>query len=134
MKYMLDTNICIYIIKHKPIEVIKKFLKLNREDVCISSITYSELEYGASKSKNVNQNRLALTMFLSSISIIPYDDIVAFQYGEIRASLEKKGKIIGPLDMLIAAHARTYGLILVTNNVSEFKRVDNLKIENWVKK
>lgn len=133
MIYMLDTNICIYIIKQKPKEVIDKFKKMKENDICISSITYSELLYGAEKSSNVKKNLLALTMFLSNIEILPYDENASSEYGLIRAELEKDGKPIGPLDMLIAAHAKSLNIKLVTNNVKEFERVKGLKIENWVK-
>lgn len=133
MIYMLDTNICIYIIKQKPKEVIDKFKKMKENDICISSITYSELIYGAEKSSNVKKNLLALTMFLSNIEILPYDENASSEYGLIRAELEKDGKPIGPLDMLIAAHAKSLNIKLVTNNVKEFERVKGLKIENWVK-
>ena len=133
MIYMLDTNICIYIIKQKPKEVIDKFKKMKENDICISSITYSELLYGAEKSSNVKKNLLALTMFLSNIEILPYDENASSEYGLIRAELEKNGKPIGPLDMLIAAHAKSLNIKLVTNNVKEFERVKGLKIENWIK-
>ena len=133
MIYMLDTNICIYIIKQKPKEVIDHFKKMKENDICISSITYSELLYGAEKSSNVKKNLLALTMFLSNIETLPYDENASSEYGLIRAELEKDGKPIGPLDMLIAAHAKSLNIKLVTNNVKEFERVKGLKIENWVK-
>ena len=133
MIYMLDTNICIYIIKQKPKEVIDHFKKMKENDICISSITYSELLYGAEKSSNVKKNLLALTMFLSNIEILPYDENASSKYGLIRAELEKDGKPIGPLDMLIAAHAKSLNIKLVTNNVKEFERIKGLKIENWVK-
>ena len=133
MIYMLDTNICIYIIKQKPKEVIDHFKKMKENDICISSITYSELLYGAEKSSNVKKNLLALTMFLSNIEILPYDENASSEYGLIRAELEKDGKLIGPLDMLIAAHAKSLNIKLVTNNVKEFERVKGLKLENWIK-
>ena len=133
MKYLLDTNICIYLIKKKPIEVVKKLSKLNINDVGISSITLSELEYGVEKSSNPEKNKIALIEFLSMLEIYNYDDRAAKEYGVIRAELEKKGLIIGALDMLIAAHAKSRDMILVTNNVREFGRVKGLLIENWVK-
>lgn len=132
MTYMLDTNICIYMIKQKPRQVIEKVRSMNKSDLCISSITYSELLYGAEKSLNVAKNLLALTMFLSNIEILPYDENASLDYGFIRANLEKKGNPIGPLDMLIASHAKSLKMTLVTNNVKEFERVSGLKIENWV--
>ena len=133
MMYMLDTNICIYMIKQKPRQVIEKLISMNKADLCISSITYSELLYGAEKSLNIAKNLLALTMFLSNIEILPYDENASVDYGFIRSDLVKKGKPIGPLDMLIAAHAASLRMILVTNNEKEFERVKGLNIENWTK-
>ena len=133
MKYMLDTNICIYAIKHKPPEVIKNFLKHNPEDICVSSITYGELMHGVEKSQAVERNRAAMILFLSSISILSFDNYAAEEYGKIRAELERKGTPIGPMDMLIAGHARSERLILVTNNTREFFRVENLEVEDWTK-
>lgn len=133
MKYMLDTNICIYAIKHKPQDVIRNFLNHNPEDICISSITYGELMHGVEKSQAVDRNRMAITLFLSSVSILSFGHYAAEEYGRIRADLERKGTPIGPLDMLIAAHAKSEGLIIVTNNTREFLRVENLKIEDWTK-
>ena len=135
MKYMLDTTICIYAIKHKPPEVIKNFLKHNPEDICVSSITYGELMHGVEKSQAVERNRAAITLFLSSISILPFDNYAAEEYGKVRAELERKGTPIGPMDMLIAGHARSERLILVTNNTREFFRVEDLdlEVEDWTK-
>ena len=132
MRYMLDTNICIYVIKHKPESVFRKLKKIKPEDVCISSITYAELAYGVEKSAQPERNRLALSMMLSSIEIVAFDDAAADEYGEIRSGLERKGTPIGSLDMLIAAHARSLGCTLVTNNTKEFCRVEGLKLANWV--
>ena len=133
MKYMLDTNICIYAIKHKPPEVIKNFLKHNPDDIGVSSITYGELMHGVETSQAVERNRAAITLFLSSISILPFDNYAAEEYGKVRAELERKGTLIGPMDMLIAGHARSERLILVTNNTREFFRVENLEVEDWTK-
>ena len=132
MKYMLDTNICIYIIKHKPEKVIERFLKLDPKEICISSITFAELSYGAEKSLEKIKNHIALTLFLSNLEIKSFDMKAAEEYGYVRAELETKGLPIGPLDTEIAAHARSLGLILVTNNTREFERVEGLKVENWV--
>lgn len=131
MQYMLDTNICIYIIKQKPLKVLEQFKKLKISDIAISSVTLSELEYGVVKSSNHKQNQQALSQFLTPLEILPYDDLAAIHYGEIRTHLEKKGKLVGAMDMLIAAHARSLELILVTNNIREFSRIPNLRIENW---
>ena len=131
MIYMLDTNICIYAIKHKPEKVFQKLQEVEPEDVCVSSVTYAELVHGVEKSAAVEKNRLALSLLLANIDIMDFDVNAADHYGKIRAALEKKGTPIGPLDMMIAGHAQSLGLTIVTNNVKEFSRVDNLKIENW---
>lgn len=131
MYYMLDTNICIYIIKQKPLDVIKKFTQLNPEQVCVSSITVAELEYGVSKSQHKVKNSNALQEFLSPLNIEPFNSLAAKHYGDLRSQLEKSGKQIGSLDTLIAAHAMSLGAILVTNNLKEFKRAKGLKLENW---
>ena len=133
MKYMLDTDICIYIIKRKPVAVIKRLRKISISQVGISSITLSELEYGVAKSSKPDQNQFALTQFLAPLEILPYGDEAAQRYGRLRAFLEDQGTPIGSLDMLIAAHALSVGSILVTNNEKEFRRVPNLNIDNWVK-
>ena len=132
MKYMLDTNICIYIIKKHPIHVLNHLKKQNISDICLSSITLAELEYGVQKSEWKVQNGLALAEFLSPIEIMPFDEVAAIEFGKIRSNLEKKGKLIGEYDLMIAAHAIALDLILVTNNIKEFKRVTDLKIENWI--
>ncbi len=129
---MLDTNICIYIIKRKPAKVLEHLKGLSISEIAVSSITLSELEYGVAKSSRPEQNRQALSQFLSPFDILPYDDRAAVHYGDIRSHLEKKGKIIGAMDMLIAAHARSLGLTIVTNNTREFKRILHLNVENWV--
>jgi tRNA(fMet)-specific endonuclease VapC len=131
MKYMLDTNICIYIIKEKPEKVINKFHTLDVGDICISSITLAELEYGVEKSQYTERNRLALAGFLSSIEILSFSDKAAESYGRIRANLERQGNIIGAYDLMIGAHALSENLILVTNNTKEFQRINNLSLENW---
>ena len=130
---MLDTNVCIYIIRKKPEAVLRRLQRSRVSDIGISSITLSELEYGVAKSSKPQQNKLALTEFLAPVEILPYDDLAAQQYGELRAHLERKGKPIGSLDMLIAAHALSLKCILVTNNEAEFRRVPKLNIENWTK-
>ena len=131
MRYMLDTNICIYVIKTKPEKVFQKLQTIHPEDVCISSVTYAELVHGVEKSAAVEKNRLALSMLLANMEILDFDAVAANCYGKIRADLEKKGTPIGPLDMMIAGHAQSLGYTIVTNNVKEFSRVAALKIENW---
>lgn len=132
MNFLLDTNICIYLIKRKPPEVIQRFRQLQPGNVFISSITTSELYYGAQKSQQVATNLEALNNFLLPFRIVDYDESAAFLYGELRADLEQRGQPIGPLDMMIAAHALSLDISLVTNNTREFKRVKGLKLENWV--
>ena len=132
--YMLDTNICIFAIKKRPVTLLANLQTHKPSDICISSITYAELCHGVEKSQARDRNRLALTMFLSNISIIPFDESVAMEYGRVRAALEKNGTPIGPLDTQIAAHAKSLGMTLVTNNTREFGRVKGLMIEDWAYK
>ena len=129
--YMLDTNICIYAIKNKPEQVLKKIKNNIHKGICISSITLAELQHGVEKSAYPERNRAALLQFLSILDIMTFDDMAAAEYGKICAYLQKQGKPIGTMDMLIAGHAKAEGMILVTNNVREFERVPELKIENW---
>ncbi len=131
--YLLDTNICIYIIKKKPVDVLKTLKTKSKKDIYVSSITIAELEYGVAKSQFPEKNKVALIEFLSIFNILPFDDTDAVEFGMIKTDLEKKGKIIGPMDLLIAGQAKSKKLILITNNVKEFERVEGLKIENWVK-
>ena len=132
MKYMLDTNICIYIIKKHPVHVLNTIKKTNISDICISSVTLAELEYGVQKSERKVQNSIALAEFLSPVEIMPFDERAALEFGKIRAALEIKGNLIGEYDLMIAAHALSLDLILVTNNAKEFRRVPHLRIENWI--
>lgn len=131
MKYMLDTNVCIHAIKQKPKNVLIHILQQDADDLCVSSITYAELMHGAEKSREPNRNRIAVTLFLSSITILDFDSCEAEEYGKVRAELEKNGTPIGPMDMLIASHARAEGLTLVTNNTRKFNRVEELDVEEW---
>ena len=131
MKYMMDTNICIYAIKNKSESVIRKILSQNPEDLCISVVTYAELMHGVEKSQAVEKNRIAMSLFLSAITVLDFDGEAAEAYGQIRAELERKGTPIDPMDLLIAGHARSQGLILVTNNTRECARVTGLRIEDW---
>ena len=132
MRYMLDTNICIYLIRQKPIQVIRRLREQDLTEVGISSVTLSELEYGVQKSQQQARNRIALTAFLGPLEVVAYDDRAAQRYGLIRSVLEGQGRPIGPLDMLIAAHALAMDCTLVTNNTDEFSRVPELRLENWV--
>ena len=130
--YMLDTNICIYLINNKHPELAQKIAEVPADTIFISTITQAELEYGVSKSKNSGRNALALAKFLSVIKVLDFDTKAAQSFGDIRANLEQKGKIIGLMDMLIAGHAKSKGYIIITNNTRDFKRVEGLKLENWV--
>lgn len=132
MRFLLDTNICIYIIKRKPPKVLKKFQTLDISDLGISSITVAELEYGVYKSQRQEQNRVALSQFLIPLEVIPFDERATQTYGQIRSQLERQGIVIGSMDMLIASVAISLGLILVTNNARELSRIPGLVIENWV--
>jgi tRNA(fMet)-specific endonuclease VapC len=131
MEYLLDTNICIYIIKKKPVNVFEKFKTLEIGSIGISSITLAELRYWIMKSSDIEKNSEALERFITPLDIIDFDTNAAIEYGKIRADLEKKGTPIGPLDMLIASHAKSLDLTLVTNNEREFNRISELKVENW---
>ena len=133
IKYLIDTNICIYIMNKRPIGIIHKFKLFDVGEIGVSTITVSELQYGVSKSKNRRLNKQRIKEFLFPLKILPYDEIAAGIYGDIRLQLEKRGEPIGPLDLLIAAHALSRNLVLISNNEKEFKRVKNLKVENWVK-
>lgn len=132
MQYLLDTNICIYIIKKKPIVVLKKFMEFDIGQICISSVTYAELMYGIEKSQYPEKNRSALEQFTVPLKIVPFEEKAACCYGQMRAQLERSGLPIGALDLMIAAHAYCLNAVLVTNNVKEFSRLSQLKIENWV--
>lgn len=132
MKYMLDTNICIYAMKNKPEKVLQRLKNEINEGVCISSITLAELEYGMKHSSNPAKNEQALLRFLVPLSVLPFGAAAASEYGEIRTFLQKQGTPIGSLNMLIAGHAKAEEITLVTNNVREFEKVPLLELENWV--
>lgn len=131
MKYMLDTNICIYVIKKMPPSVIQRFMEHDVRDICVSSITFAEMMHGVEKSQAKERNRIAYMLFMSALTVLDFDSAAAQEYGKVRADLETKGTPIGPMDMLIAAHAKSQGLTLVTNNTREFVRVEGLALENW---
>ena len=133
MKYLIDTNICIYIMNKRPVEVIKKFKQFELGEIGISTITVSELQYGVAKSTYREKNQQRLEEFIAPLEILTYDEMAERAYGDIRFQLEKYGQPIGPLDLLIAAHALSQDLVLITNNDMEFKRIKNLKVENWTK-
>jgi tRNA(fMet)-specific endonuclease VapC len=131
LRYLLDTNIVIYVLKLRPVEVLSTF-NANASRMAISSITLAELLHGAEKSSRVSENLAAVEDFCSRLQVLPYGPKAAQHYGAIRAALEKLGQPIGVNDMHIAAHARSEGLVLVTNNMGEFVRVPALEVENWV--
>ena len=132
MKFMLDTNVCVDVMRGRNRSVRERLCALLPRDVCVSSITLSELEYGACKSSDQERNRLLIAEFMSPVDVMPYDDACAPHYGRVRADLERQGTPIGPLDTMIAAHALALNLTLVTNNEREFRRVSDLKVVNWV--
>ena len=132
MRYLLDPDICIHLIRYKPEQLLQKLTSLPVGDVGVSSITVAELHYGAQKSSRPKQNADALAMFLLPLVVADFDYQAAEVYGPIRAHLETAGKPIGPLDTLIAAHAVSLGVVLVTNNTGEFARVPQLRVETWL--
>ena len=131
--YLLDTDTCIYLINGRPPSVIQAVTRLEPNQVKLSAVSLAELEYGASKSRSREKNRNALLRFAAAFDIVPFDDRDAEVYGLIRAGLERRGQLIGPYDLQIAAQAVTRGLVLVTNNVEEYRRVPDLRIQNWTR-
>ncbi|MCA1974164.1 MAG: type II toxin-antitoxin system VapC family toxin [Caenispirillum sp.] len=132
MKYLLDTDICIYLINKRPPKVLDRFHRYEVGEIGVSSVTVAELAYGVSKSGS-GRNRAALEGFLLPLEIADFDQKAAWKFGEIRSVMERAGKPIGPYDMQIAAHALALGCTLVTNNQREFQRVPGLKVENWAR-
>jgi len=131
-KLLLDTNICIYIIKNRPLQVIERFKQYEIGELCISTITVAELMYGAYKSQFIEKNLKAISNFLLPFEIVEFDYNSSVKFGEIGAYLEKRGEVIGTLDMQIASIALSNNFVVVTNNTKEFKRVEGLRVENWV--
>lgn len=132
MNYLLDTNVCIAVIRQRPVKVINKLTSQRPGDVGISTITVAELVHGVQKSNYPEQNMAALDQFLLPLEVADFDESTAVAYGQICADLEKKGMPIGSMDLLIAAHALSLDVVLITNNTREFGRVPNLKIEDWL--
>ena len=130
ISYLLDTNICIYIINARPLAVLARFRQELIGTIGVSSVTAAELAYGVAKSGSA-RNRAALEMFLASMEVLPFDASVIWQYGELRATLERSGQPIGALDTMIAAHALASNAVLVSNNLREFERVPQLRLQNW---
>ena len=131
LKYMLDTNIVIYTIKNRPTQV-KEAFKQHQDQMCISSVTWGELIYGAERSSKPQRNLSDIEQMAARLEIAPFEAQAAAHFGQLRAELYRTGKPIGPYDMMIAGHARSMGLILVSNNLNEFERVPGLRVENWV--
>lgn len=132
MIYMLDTNICIAVIRHRPPHVLARMQQCAVGEVGLSTVTLAELQYGVAKSQAVERNRVALEAFVLPLEVVPFDTIAAAAYGPIRADLERQGMPIGAMDLLIAAHALSLRVTLVTNNSREFTRVAGLRVENWL--
>jgi tRNA(fMet)-specific endonuclease VapC len=131
LTHMLDTNICIYVMRDRDPIPRDRFLVLDGK-ICISSVTVGELAYGAEKSERRRQNLDELDIFLSRVTVLPFDEAAARHYGQLRTELERAGTPCGPYDTQIGAHARSEGLIVVTNNRREFDRMPGLRVENWV--
>ena len=131
MKWLLDTNVCIAVIRQRPESALRRLRGKQVGQVGLSTITLAELEFGAAKSQQPAGARAALREFLLPLEVVPFDEAAADAYGTVRAAMEKKGRPIGPLDTLIAAHALALGTVLVTNNTREFRRVPGLSVEDW---
>jgi tRNA(fMet)-specific endonuclease VapC len=129
--YMLDTNICIYVIRNRPPQMQERFSRL-ADELCISSIVLGELHYGAEKSARRDENLRAIESFVERLEVLPFSARAAMHYGQIRAHLERAGRPAGTHDMLIGAHARSEDLTIVTNNIREFERMPGLRVENWL--
>ncbi len=131
MRYLLDTNICIYLIRRKDARLLWKVQSYRAGDIGISAITVAELEYGVAKSAQASRNRVALASFLAPLDVLDFDREAAVEYGSIRAWLEKEGAPVGPMDLLIASQAVAGKIVLVTNDEKEFRKVPGLHIQNW---
>ncbi|AKP74910.1 tRNA(fMet)-specific endonuclease VapC (plasmid) [Piscirickettsia salmonis] len=133
MLYMLDTNICIYLIKQKPRSYYERLMEVekSRHILAISSIVLSELQFGVARSQHQRKNQEAINTLVNKLDVLPYEEKAAKYYGDLRADLQKKGTVIGGNDMIIAAHALSEKAVLVTHNTKEFQRVDHLELEDW---
>ncbi|HEX9463054.1 MAG TPA: tRNA(fMet)-specific endonuclease VapC [Alphaproteobacteria bacterium] len=132
LRYMLDTDICIYALKDRPATLRGRFNRL-AEQICISAVTLAELAFGAERSARPSENLAVVSLFVGQLDVLPFGERAAMHYGNLRAELARKGRPTGPYDLMICAHARSEGLILVTNNVRDFERMNGLRIENWAK-
>lgn len=130
-RFLLDTNICIYMMKAPPSALAARFDK-EQDGLAVSSITLAELLYGAANSARPKRNREGINLFLQAVDVLDFDGKAAEHFGDLKAELRRRGTLVGPLDMLIAAHARSLSLVVVTNNRREFDRIPGLKVENWV--
>jgi tRNA(fMet)-specific endonuclease VapC len=130
LRYLLDTNICIYVLKRQPAALREKF-NMHAQHLCLSSVTLAELLYGAEKSAKPAGNLAVIENFASRLVVLPFEEKAAAHYGQIRADLERRGTPIGPYDLMIAGHARSEGLVVVTHNTREFERVEGLRVEDW---
>lgn len=130
LRFMLDTNICIYTIKNRP-QTVREAFNRNSGRLCISTVALAELLYGAEKSAKPEHNLTIVESFIARLQVLPFADKAASHYGQLRAELERSGRVIGPYDMMIGAHARSEGLVLVSNNLREFERIPGLMLENW---
>jgi len=133
MNFMLDTCILIHIIRNRDRDIVEMMKRKTPVGVCVSSVTVAEMEYGAAKSSRPDENRDALYQFLSPLTVLPFDQKAAYEYGLVRSCLEQKGTVIGSMDMMIAAHARSISATIVTDNIREFSRVPDLTVENWLR-
>lgn len=131
LRYMLDTTLCIRVLRDRPAGLRERF-NAEAAALCISSVTLAELLYGAEKSARPVETRHQVEGFAARLAVLPFDDAAAAHYGDIRAELERKGQVIGPYDLMIAGHARSRGLIVVTGNLGEFTRVAGLRAEDWL--
>lgn len=131
MRYMLDTNVCVDYLNGRYPAVTEAIQRSSPDDLCVSSVAVAELRFGAEKSANRRRNHARLDVFLADIVCVDFDRPAALRYGRVRARLERRGAVIGPYDLQIAAHALVLGLVLITDNVREFRRVVGLKLENW---
>lgn len=131
LRYMLDTNLCIRVLRDRPAGLRERF-NAEAAALCISSVTLAELLYGAEKSARPVETRHQVESFAARLAVLPFDDTAAAHYGDIRADLERKGQVIGPYDLMIAGHARSRGLVVITGNLGEFTRVPGLRAEDWL--
>jgi tRNA(fMet)-specific endonuclease VapC len=132
LRFMLDTNVCIRVLRDRPASARERF-NAEAESLCISAVTLAELLHGAAKSDEPAKSRLQVERLTARLEVLTFDQEAAAHYGDIRADLERRGCVIGPYDLMIAGHARSQGLVVITGNLGEFTRVDGLRCEDWLK-